>query len=130
MDQLHFDLRPSLLKFGLIVGLFIVLSMVFSQYLAGIGMGLAMMLILMLLYIFHDRNPIQTIAQLENKLWVVQHKNKQRSHQQLIAVQGFGPCVFLTFLDIEQQQLHKICITKDQLDHADWQNLQQLVNFF
>lgn len=130
MDQLHFNLRLSLLRFGLIVGLFIILSMVFSQYLAGLGMGLAMMAVLLVLYVFHERNPIQSIAQLDAQLWVLENKQKQKLHRQLIAISAFGPCVFLTFLDIEQQQSNKICITKDQLDRADWQKLQSLVNFF
>ena len=130
MSQLHFELRPSLFRFGLVVGLFIALSMIFSNYLAGLGMGLAMMVVLLLLYVFHDRNPIQQCAQLDQKLWSLQFKDGSTVQEQLSRVQGFGPCVFLKFIDTEHNKSRQLCICKDQIPPPQWQQLQTLVKLF
>ena len=130
MSQLHFELRPSVLKLGLVVGLFIILSMVFSQYLAGVVMGLAMLSVLIVLYFLREKNPLHKLAQLDGKIWVLEFKDESKKHLTLTEVKGFGPCVFMNFLDTETNKIHKVCISKDQLDLANWQQLQSLVNLF
>ena len=130
MSQLHFELRPSVLKLGLAVGLFIILSMVFSQYLAGVVMGLAMLSVLIILYFLREKNPLHKLAQLDAKIWVLEFKDESKQHLTLTQVKGFGPCVFLNFVDTETDKIHKICITKDQLDLPQWQQLQGLVHLF
>ena len=127
MDNLAFDLKPSLTKLGFMVGLFILLNAILSNYLGGVAFGLVMLACLMALYFMHDRNPVQKMAHLDEKIWVLEFKDQTKIQANFISAQAMGRCVFLKFNDIDDQNI-KFCITKEQLTEQEWKKLKTLTN--
>lgn len=126
MDNLHFQLRPSLLKLGLSVGLFIVLSAIFSHYFNGLLFGLAMLLTLLALYVVQDKNPVTELAQLDQKLWTLKYKNDALQQVEFISAQRLGLCVLMKF-ESENKKIYQLAMLKDQMSLIEWKKLQTLV---
>ena len=128
MSQLHFELRPSLTRLGLSVGLFILISAILSQYIGGVAIGAAMLLILIVLYFFREKHPVQAFAQLDDLIWVIEYKDGTKKHVTLSSVRGFGIAVFFKFIDENQSESVQFCVTKDQVDLPEWKKLMTLVS--
>lgn len=126
MDNLHFQLRPSLLKLGLSVTLFIVMSAIFSHYFNGVLFGLAMLFTLLALYFFHDKNPVVELAQLDGKIWTLKNKHDELQQLEFISAQRLGLCVVLKF-ESEDKKIHHISMLKDQMSLLEWKNLQTFI---
>ena len=126
MDKLHFELRPSLTKMGISVGLFILLNAIVSNYIGGIAFGLVMLLCLVILYFVSDRNPVQQLAQLDQNIWSIQRKDESIEQLEMLTIYSFGSIIFIKF---QRDNLKKItlAITKDQLDLTEWKQLNTLV---
>ena len=126
MDQLYFNLRPSLSRLGIMVTLFIILSAVFSHYFNGVLFGFLMLLTLVGLYFVHDKNPLTALAHMDAKTWTLKFKDGSLNTSELQRVQRMGSLIFLYFQDNEQKK-RNICITKDQLDVDEWKRLQTFI---
>ena len=126
MDKLFFELRPSLTKLGLSVGLFILLNAILSNYIGGLVLGLVMLACLFILYFLHDRNPVQQLAHLDQKTWSLKFKDGKTQQYDLVSLQSLGVFIFIKFED-ENRIRRTVCVTKDQLDILQWKKLYTLV---
>lgn len=127
MDQLHFILRPSLFRLGIMVGLFIVLSAIFSQYFNGILFGLSMLAVLIILYFVRETNPVQEFVHLDGQTWTLKFKNGEIRQADFIAAQRLAICIFMTFEYEENKNISRFVVTKDQLDLTEWKKLQTFI---
>ena len=130
MSPLHFELRPSLLKLGLSVAMFVIFSILLSNYLTGFSMAIAMLLLLPFMYFMRDKNQVLAFAQLDRDIWTIEFKDNTRLEVDLLNIHNFGACALFHFKDTQHNKSYNICVTKDQFDLSDWQKLQTLTKLF
>lgn len=127
---LNFKLKISLMKCLTQAMVLIILTLLISLKISTTYLWLPFVILCLGTYLLRKSSNIVHIAQLDRKIWSVENRHYEIKQLQLESVTGIGVWVFLRFYDDAQHKHLGLCIARDQVSFAKWQQLQQLKQFY